>query len=177
MLGPDTTTLNGFRITSNGTEECIRRVVEASAWREKRGKLPYGEGIGLACGFYISGSALRINWNQVPQSTVHLKIDMDGGVTVHCMAAEIGQGSDTMLAQCVAEVLGLPIDWIRVFARDSDTDPIDLGSYSSRVTFMAGNAARRAAEVIREKLCAAAGRLTGRPGASFDTRQSRARAP
>jgi 4-hydroxybenzoyl-CoA reductase subunit alpha len=74
---------------------------------------------------------------------------MDGGVSVHCMAAEIGQGSDTMLAQCVAEVLGLPIEWIRVFARDSDTDPIDLGSYSSRVTFMAGNAARRAAEVIR----------------------------
>jgi 4-hydroxybenzoyl-CoA reductase subunit alpha len=169
MLGADTTTLDGFRITSNGTEECIRRAMEASRWKEKRGRLPYGEGIGIACGFYISGSALRINWNQIPQSTVHLKIDMDGGVALHCMAAEIGQGSDTMLAQCVAEVLGLPVDWIRVFARDSDTDPIDLGSYSSRVTFMAGNAARRAAEVIRGKLCAAASRLTGYPAESFDT--------
>jgi 4-hydroxybenzoyl-CoA reductase alpha subunit len=169
LLGSNTTTLNGFRITSNGTEECIRRVVEASGWKDKRGKLPYGEGIGIACGFYISGSALRINWNKVPQSTAHLKIDMDGGVSVHCMAAEIGQGSDTMLAQCVAEVLGLPIEWIRVFARDSDTDPIDLGSYSSRVTFMAGNAARRAAEVIREKLCRAAGRLTGYAAEGFDT--------
>ena len=170
MLGPNTTTLNGFRITSNGTEECIRRVMEASGWKEKRGRLPYGEGIGIACGFYISGSALRINWNQIPQSTAHLKIDMDGGVSVHCMAAEIGQGSDTMLAQCVAEVLGIPVDWIRVFSRDSDTDPIDLGSYSSRVTFMAGNAARRAAEVIRGKLCAAAGRLTGYAAEGFDTR-------
>ncbi len=170
MLGPNTTTLNGFRITSNGTEECIRRAMAASRWHEKRGKLPYGEGIGIACGFYISGSALRINWNQVPQSTVHLKIDMDGGVTVHSLAAEIGQGSDTMLAQCVAEVLGLPIDWIRVLSRDSDTAPIDLGSYSSRVTFMAGNAAQRAADVIREKLCAAAGRLTGLSAEGFDTR-------
>ena len=170
LLGSNTTTLNGFRITSNGTEECIRRVVEASAWREKRGRLGFGEGIGIACGFYISGSALRINWNQIPQSTVHLKIDMDGGVTVHSLAAEIGQGSDTMLAQCVAEVLGLPVAWIRVLARDTDTAPVDLGSYSSRVTFMAGNAARRAAEVIREKLCTAASRLTGYPAEGFDTR-------
>ncbi|NNE44738.1 MAG: molybdopterin-dependent oxidoreductase, partial [Gemmatimonadetes bacterium] len=137
---------------------------------DKRGKLPYGEGIGIACGFYISGSALRINWNKLPQSTAHLKIDMDGGVTVHCLAAEIGQGSDTMLAQCVAEVLGIPIDWVRVFARDTDTDAIDLGSYSSRVTFMAGTAARKAAEVIREKLCAAAARLTGKDAKGFDTR-------
>jgi len=171
MLGPNTTTLNGFRITSNGTEECIRRSVEASGWREKRGKLPYGEGIGLACGFYISGSALRINWNRVPQSTVHLKIDMDGGVTLHCLAAEIGQGSDTMMAQCVAEVLGIPIDWIRVFSKDTDTDPIDLGSYSSRVTFMAGTAARLAADQIRKELCEAAARLTGKEAAGFDTRE------
>ena len=170
LLSANTTTINGFRITSNGTQECILRAVEASGWREKRGRLPEGEGIGIACGFYISGSALRINWNQVPQSTVHLKIDMDGGVTLHCLAAEIGQGSDTMMAQCVAEVLGIPIDWIRVFSRDSDTDPIDLGSYSSRVTFMAGTAARRAAEQVRTELCAAASRLTGYPVEGFDTR-------
>ena len=169
-FGENRILLNGFRITSNGTEECIRKVVEASGWKDKRGKLPYGEGIGLACGFYISGSALRINWNTVPQSTVHLKIDMDGGIALHCMAAEIGQGSDTMMAQCVAEVLGLPIEWIHVFARDSDTDPIDLGSYSSRVTFMAGTAARKAAEVIREKLCKAAARLTEKDAEGFDTR-------
>jgi 4-hydroxybenzoyl-CoA reductase subunit alpha len=170
LLPSHTTTLNGFRITSNGTRECIERAVEASGWREKRGRLPEGEGIGIACGFYISGSALRINWNKVPQSTVHLKIDSDGGVTVHSLAAEIGQGSDTMLAQCVAEVLGIPIDWIRVFSKDTDTDPIDLGSYSSRVTFMAGTAARRAAEQVRAELCEAAGRLTGYPTEGFDTR-------
>lgn len=167
LLPGNTKTLNEFRITSNGTREGLEKVREASGWDGKHGKLPYGRGIGVACGFYISGSALPIHWTKVPQSTVHLKIDMDGGITVHCLAAEIGQGSDTMLAQCVAEPLGVGLDRIRIFSQDTDTDPIDLGSYSSRVTFMAGNAARRAAEDIRKELIQAAARLTGHPPEGF----------
>ncbi|MBV8062141.1 MAG: molybdopterin-dependent oxidoreductase, partial [Nevskia sp.] len=152
---------NGFRITSNGFKECIERVRAASDWDRQFRRLPPGEGIGLGCGFYISGSALPIHRSRLPQSTVHIKIDMDGGVTVHSGAAEIGQGSDTVLALCVAEVLGVRLERIRVFSQDSDLAPIDLGSYSSRVTFMAGNAARRAALAIRRQLVAAAARLTG----------------
>lgn len=167
LLPENTETINGFRITSNGTRECIERARQRSEWDTKFGKLPHGEGIGVACGFYISGSAHRIHFNELPQSTVHIKIDMDGGITVHCMAAEIGQGSDTMLAQCVAEPLGVKLDRIRVFSGDSDTDPIDLGSYSSRVTFMAGNAAVEAAEKVREKLVDAAARKTGYPAKGF----------
>jgi 4-hydroxybenzoyl-CoA reductase subunit alpha len=170
LLPENTKTVNEFRITSNGTRECIERVRAASDWDRRRGRLEYGRGLGLACGFYISGSALPIHWNKLPQSTVHLKIDMDGGITIHSLAAEIGQGSDTMLAQCVAEVLGVDLSWIRVRSRDSDTAPVDLGSYSSRVTFMAGNAARKAAEKIRGKLVQAAARLTGYPAEGFDTR-------
>ncbi len=167
LLPPFTKTLNEFRITSNGTRECLERVRAASDWDSTFRRLPYGEGIGIACGFYISGSALPIHWTTLPQSTVHLKIDMDGGITVHSLAAEIGQGSDTMLAQCVAEPLGVKLDRIRIYARDSDLAPIDLGSYSSRVTFMAGNAARKAAEEIRAQLVAAAARLTGYPAEGF----------
>lgn len=167
LLSANTETVNGFRITSNGTRECIDRARQRSGWDKKHGKLPYGEGVGVACGFYISGSAHRIYFNELPQSTVHLKIDMDGGITVHCMAAEIGQGSDTMLAQCVAEPLGVNLDRIRIFSADSDTDPIDLGSYSSRVTFMAGNAAIQAADKIRGKLANAAAKLTGQPPQGF----------
>lgn len=167
LLPENTETINGFRITSNGTEECIRRARQRSEWDKKFGRLPYGEGIGVACGFYISGSAHRIHFNELPQSTVHLKIDMDGGITVHCMAAEIGQGSDTMLAQCVAEPLGVKLDRVRIFSADSDTDPVDLGSYSSRVTFMAGNAAVQAAEKIRTKLVEAASKITGYPAQGF----------
>ncbi|NIR51243.1 molybdopterin-dependent oxidoreductase [candidate division KSB1 bacterium] len=167
LLPENTETINGFRITSNGTRECIERARERSEWDKKFRKLPFGEGIGVACGFYISGSAHRIHFNELPQSTVHLKIDMDGGITVHCMAAEIGQGSDTMLAQCVAEPLGLPLNRIRIFSMDSDTDPVDLGSYSSRVTFMAGNAAIQAAEKVRKKLVDAAHQITGYPPQGF----------
>lgn len=167
LLSENTETINGFRITSNGTRQCIERARERSEWDKKHGRLPYGEGIGVACGFYISGSAHRIHFNELPQSTAHIKIDMDGGITVHCMAAEIGQGSDTMLAQCVAEPLGVGLDRIRIHSSDSDTDPIDLGSYSSRVTFMAGNAAIQAAEKIREKLVKAASRKTGYPAQGF----------
>ncbi len=162
-----TKTINEFRITTNGVVECIERATEAAGWKDKFGKLPHGHGIGMACGFYISGSALPIHWDGIPQSTVHLKIDIDGGVTIHSLAAEIGQGSDTMLAQIVADVLGLPIHYCRVFSEDTDTAPLDLGSYSSRVTFMAGNAARMAAENMRKLLVAAAADLTGYPSEHF----------
>ncbi len=173
LLPPMTRTVNEFRITSNGTQECLERVREASGWAAQHGRLPFGEGIGVACGFYISGSALPIHWNKTPQSTVHLKIDSDGGITVHSLAAEIGQGSDTMLAQCVAEPLGVSLDRIRIRSQDSDTAPIDLGSYSSRVTFMAGNAARRAAEQVRDDLVRAAATLTGYQPEGFVLRDER----
>ncbi len=173
-LPPFCETVNKFRITSNGIKECLERARDRSGWLAKFRKLPYGRGIGVACGFYISGSALPIHWEKMPQSTVHLKVDFDGGVTVHSLAAEIGQGSDTMLAQCVAEVLGLPISRIRVRSDDSDLAPVDLGSYSSRVTFMAGNAARRAAEELRGQIVRAAARLTGEPWEGFVLEDERA---
>jgi 4-hydroxybenzoyl-CoA reductase subunit alpha len=162
------TPFHKFRITSNGIREGLAEAMKRSDWKNKWGKLPYGHGIGVGCAWYISGSALPIHWNKLPQSTVHLKIDMDGGVTVHSLAAEIGQGSDTMLAQCVAEVLGCDMDRVHVKSQTTDTAPIDLGSYSSRVTFMAGNAARAAAEEIRHKLTDAAAKLTGQRGQYFD---------
>jgi 4-hydroxybenzoyl-CoA reductase alpha subunit len=174
LLPPMTKTINEFRITSNGTREALETVRRASEWDALHGKLPYGEGLGVACGFYISGSALPIHWTKTPQSTVHIKIDSDGGITVHSLAAEIGQGSDTMLAQCVAEPLGVGLDRIRIFSSDSDTAPIDLGSYSSRVTFMAGNAARRAGEEIRKELLLAASTLTGYPAEEFILKDGKA---
>ena len=143
LLPPHSATITGFRVTSIGMRECLERVKQESGWKEKFRKMPLGKGIGIGCGFFISGSGLPIHWdpNKFPHATVHFKIDMDGGVTVHTGAADIGQGSDTVVAQSVAEVLGLPLDMIRVRSRESDTSPVDLGSYSSRVTFMNANAA------------------------------------
>jgi len=165
LLPPHSATITGFRVTSIGMRECLERVREASGWDEKFRKLPDGHGIGVGCGFFISGSGLPIHWdpNKFPHATVHLKVDMDGGVTVHTGAAEIGQGSDTVIAQSVAEVLGLPLEMIRIRSNETDTAPVDLGSYSSRVTFMNANAAITAAMDIRQKLLDAAAEVTGAP--------------
>jgi CO/xanthine dehydrogenase Mo-binding subunit len=152
FLGPNTTTVGQYRITSNAVKECLERVMEQSKWQENYGKLPQGRGFGVACGFFISGSALPIHWNEYPQSVVHLKVDMDGRVLITSGASDIGQGSDTMLAIIVAEVLGLSMDNIAIVSADTLLTPIDLGSYSSRVTFMAGNAAKMAAEKLKDKI-------------------------
>jgi 4-hydroxybenzoyl-CoA reductase alpha subunit len=149
-------TANFLRVGSMGLGPCIDKVVEASGWKSRRGRLPYGRGLGLACSSYICGAGLPIYWNSMPQSGVQLKLDRGGGVTVFCGSTEIGQGSDTILAAIVAEVLGIDLADLRVVTGDTDLTPVDLGSYSSRVTLMTGNAALQAAERAREMLAAAA---------------------
>jgi 4-hydroxybenzoyl-CoA reductase subunit alpha len=155
FLDENTLTVGEYRITSNGSVESLKKVMEVSDWKNKYRQLPDGQGIGVACGFFISGSALPIHWNEYPQSVVHLKVDMDGRVLITSGASDIGQGSDTMLAIVVAEVLGLSMENIFVIAADTTLTPIDLGSYSSRVTFMAGNAAKMAAENLKDKILSA----------------------
>lgn len=163
LLPPHSRTISGFRITSNGMREALEKVREGSDWDNKFRQLPLGKGIGIGCGFFISGSGLPIHWdpNRFPHATVHMQVDMDGGVTVHTGAADIGQGSTTAVAQVVSEVLGLPLAMIHVRSHESDTSPVDLGSYSSRVTFMNANAAIRAALEIREQLLNAAWEILG----------------
>ncbi len=163
LLPPHSRTITGFRITSNGMRQALQEVRKQSGWDSKFRQLPLGKGIGVGCGFFISGSGLPIHWdpNKFPHATVHIQVDMDGGVTVHTGAADIGQGSTTAVAQVVSEVLGLPISMIHVRSHESDTSPVDLGSYSSRVTFMNANAAIRAAMEIRDQLLKAAWDILG----------------
>ncbi|HET7248930.1 MAG TPA: molybdopterin cofactor-binding domain-containing protein [Gemmatimonadales bacterium] len=146
----DSLTANYLRVGSMGLGECIRKVTAGSGWRDKFKRLPLGRGVGLACSSYLSGAGLPIYWNHMPHSGVQLKCDRSGGVTVFCGSTDIGQGSDSILAYITAEVLGIdPFD-IRIVTADTDLTPVDLGSYSSRVTLMSGNAALQAAERARE---------------------------
>ena len=115
-------------------------------------------GLGMACSHYVSGSAKPVHWSGEPHAVVILKLDFDGGITILTGAADIGQGSSTLLTQVVAEVLLLPMARIRVVATDSALTPKDNGSYSSRVSFMVGNAALRAAEALKRVLVEAAAR-------------------
>ncbi|HEY7112351.1 MAG TPA: molybdopterin cofactor-binding domain-containing protein, partial [Thermoanaerobaculia bacterium] len=160
---PDSLTANFLRVGSIGLGACIDKVVAASGWKKRRGRMPHGRGLGLACSSYLCGAGLPIYWNKMPQSGVQLKLDRGGGVTVFCGSTDIGQGSDTILAAIVAEVLGIdPFD-IRVVTGDTDLTPVDLGSYSSRVTLMTGNAAIQAAERARDMLVTAAAAEIGVP--------------
>ena len=156
LLKPPTVTVNGLRVLSYGLPECIDQVITRSGWAERKDKMPKGRGLGVACSHYVSGAANSIIRSDMPHSTVNIKIDRDGGVVVYTGASEIGQGSDTMTAQVVAEVLGCDLARVRVIAADTDLTPIDLGSYSSRVTFMSGNAALRAAQDVKKNIVSAA---------------------
>ncbi len=150
LVKPGAVTANWLRIGSVALGRCIEAVVEGSGFRQRRGHLPPGRGLGLACGAYLSGAGLPIYWNHLPHSGVQIKLDRSGGVAVFCGATEIGQGSDTVLAAVVAEILGIDLQDIRLCVADTDLTPVDLGSYSSRVTMMMGHAARQAAERARD---------------------------
>jgi 4-hydroxybenzoyl-CoA reductase subunit alpha len=157
----DTLTANYLRVGTIGLAECIRAVTASSGWAAKFRALPPGQGVGLACSSYLSGAGLPINWNDLPHSGVQLKLDRSGLVTAFSGATEIGQGSDDVLAALVADVLGLDTYDIRVVTGDTDLTPVDLGSYSSRVTLMMGQAAVQAAERARQVVADAVGRRLG----------------
>lgn len=151
FVKPFSRAVNWLRITSCGLEECTEKVVSASGIHARRARRKPGHGMGFAISSYMSGAGTAIYWNGMPHSEVQIKVDRTG-VTVFCGAMDIGQGSDSVLAQIVAEELGIQAREIRLVTADTDTTPIDLGSYSSRVTFMAGNAAVEAGRRMRALL-------------------------
>jgi 4-hydroxybenzoyl-CoA reductase alpha subunit len=177
LLPPDSITANYLKVGSIGLGECIQAVVDGSGWRDRFQSLPHGRGLGLACGSYLTGAGLPIHWNHLPQSAVQLKLDRTGTVAAYCGEAEIGQGSDSVLAACVAEVLGIGLDDVLLCVGDTGLTPVDLGSYSSRVTLMVGRAAIQAAERARDRLAEAvaekldvpADRLVFAEGRVFDS--------
>lgn len=170
LLKTPTRTVNGLRVQSYGLPQCIEQVVKRSDWRERKGQLERGRGLGLACSHYVSGASNPILRSDMPQSTVHIKVNRSGSVVVFTGAAEIGQGSDTVIAQIVAETLSCSLDRVRVVSGDTVLAPLDLGSYSSRVTLMTGNAAKNAAMEIRNLIAAGAAVCIGCKPDEIDTR-------
>jgi CO/xanthine dehydrogenase Mo-binding subunit len=170
FVKPMTRTVNWLRVTSCGLEECTERVMKASGF-QRRERKP-GHGMGFAISSYLSGAGTAIYWNDMPHSEVQIKVDR-GGVTVYCGAMDIGQGSDAVLAAVVAEELGLQPKDVRLVTADTDTTPIDLGSYSSRVTFMAGNAAVEAGRKMRTMLVEAAAAKMGRDASDVNVGEGR----
>jgi len=158
LVHAPTRTMNDLMVNSYGLPECLHAVEQASGWRERIGKLPRGKGLGMACSHYVSGAAKPIHWTGEPHAAINLKLDFDGSITAFTGAADIGQGSSTMVAIAVAETLDVALDRVRVVAGDSAITPKDNGAYSSRITFMVGNAAIDAAKNLRKILIEAAAR-------------------
>ncbi|MDP9349275.1 MAG: xanthine dehydrogenase family protein molybdopterin-binding subunit [Gemmatimonadota bacterium] len=163
FMGSFRRTVNELRITSNGFLECLDAVERASGWKGKFRQLGYGRGVGVAGSCYISGTNYPIYPNRMPQSAVQLQVDRSGRVAVFSGASDIGQGSTSLVAYIVCEELGVPLDYVRVLPSDTDFTPVDLGSYSSRVTFMLGNACVDAARRLKALVQDAVGAEWGVP--------------
>ncbi len=154
-------TINELNVSSFGMKECIEAVRNGSQWNKKKGKLPKGKGIGMACGFFVSGAGYPIYRSDTYHSTVVIKVSEDGGiVNVLTGSAEIGQGSDTALAMIAAETLGIPLESVRVISGDTDLS-VDLGAYSSRQTLMTGHATKEAGESVRLQIAEVLAQIMG----------------
>ncbi|UCC45457.1 MAG: molybdopterin-dependent oxidoreductase, partial [Candidatus Zixiibacteriota bacterium] len=166
------TTCNELFVSSFGMREALEAVRDSAAWKKKRsagGKTRRdGKGIGAACGFFVSGAGYPIYRSRTYHCTVVTKVDeVGGGVTVSSGAADIGQGSDTVLAMITAEELGLPLSDVRVASGDSSLS-VDLGAYSSRTTLMTGHACREAAQDVKRQILEAIATKLGQPPESLD---------
>jgi 4-hydroxybenzoyl-CoA reductase subunit alpha len=164
-MQPDSKTVNELDVGSCEFEACLKAVRERSGWDAKRGKLPPGRGIGIGCGGFVSGAGYPIYRSKFPHSNAVIRVSEDGAATTLFIGeADIGQGSNTVLAQIAAEAMGVDYARMRIVTADTERTPLGLGTYSSRVTLMGGNACREAGdEVKRQVLVAAAAALGATP--------------
>jgi xanthine dehydrogenase molybdenum-binding subunit len=143
---PNSETPQKFRITTCGMDECLKTAAERVEFTKE--KAPY-EGVGIAAMFHVGGGG------RVYKSDgcgVIARLDDFGRLSLITGATEIGTGSDTAMAMIAAEELGIPVENVRVINNDTEIGPWDVGIHASRMTFIGGNAALRAAREIKEKL-------------------------
>ncbi|MCO1603400.1 4-hydroxybenzoyl-CoA reductase subunit alpha [Desulfosporosinus nitroreducens] len=168
---PNTVTINDFGINSCELTACLEKAADISGWREKKGNLPKGRGIGIATGSFVSGAGYPIYRNDLPQSAAMIKVHEDGtAATLYTGAVDIGQGSDTALCQMAAEAMGYRYENMKIIAADTETTPHDFGAYSSRQTLMSGSACKQAGEEIKKQILDIASTIMSLPPDDLDCR-------
>ena len=142
------------KVMTSGIEECVaqgRREIEwhrrdDPAWTAPADRPHIRRGLGFA--FCMHGTAIPF----LDMGGCSIKLNDDGSFNMLVGATDLGTGADTVLGQIAAEVLGVPLDDIKVYSSDTDMTPFDTGAYASSTTFISGTAAMRAAEVVRKRL-------------------------
>ncbi len=168
---PNSRTVNDLEVGSCELKACLEQVRERSGWDEKKGKLPFGKGIGVGCGGFVSGAGYPIYRSKFPHSNATIKVSEDGHTCIlYTGETDIGQGSATVLSQIAAETLGITFDRIKVVYADTDATPLGFGSYSSRVTLMGGNACKMAGEEVRQQMLAVASQMLEVPVEGMEIR-------
>ena len=168
-MEPETRTCNDLDIHSCEFKACLEKVRTRSGWDDKKGKLPPGRGIGIGCGGFVSGAGYPIYRSQFPHSNAMIKVEEDGSKAVLFTGeADIGQGSNTVLAQMAAEAMGITLDRMNVVSADSDITPLGFGAYSSRVTLMGGNASKMAGEEVKQQVLTVASAILDAPVEDLD---------
>jgi CO/xanthine dehydrogenase Mo-binding subunit len=173
---PGEVTPQGMHFKSCGFKDCLTVAAERSDYQSKRRANearrndgnPIKRGVGMASMLHVGGGAKIYPSDGC--GTI-LKIDDFARVTLLTGASEIGQGSETVLAQLVCEELGLPLSSVNVINNDTDVTPWDVGVHASRTTFIAGNSAIGAARKAKDKILAAAAQKFGQPAEALDTRE------
>lgn len=171
---PGTVTVNGFKVDSYALREALEKVREISGWRQKKGKLPKGRGIGVGCGGFVSGAGYPIYRTDLPHAAAIIRVNDDGtSATLYTGAVDIGQGSDTVLCQVAAEAMGYRYEKMKIVAADTDLATHDFGAYASRQTLMAGWAVKKAGEEIKRKILDTAAELLKVAPEELDCREGR----
>lgn len=152
IVEPGYETISNCQITSCGLRECLIRAADATGWRQKR-RRPGRRGIGMAS-MQHAGGGIKIFFGNINcnYSSAAMKMNEDGSVNLMTGSSDIGQGSDTVLAQIAAEELGIRFEDIRVTTADTDLTPMCLGTYGDRVTFVGGRAVQSAARDVKKQL-------------------------
>ena len=170
---PNTVTPNDFAVNSCELTECIEKAKEISGWKQKKGQLPKGKGIGIAVGSFVSGAGYPIYRTNLPQASAIIKVHEDGSAaTLYTMATDIGQGTDTVLCQMAAEAMGFRYENMKIVSADTETTPHDFGAYASRQTLMSGSAVKQAGEEVKRQLLEVAAEMMGTEVGDLDCRDS-----
>ncbi len=142
-------------------KKTLQTAADNCDFENKYGKLPFGEGVGISGGYYISGTSYTLYLSYKPHTVANVKIEGENNVVLYCGATDIGQGADMVMAQMAAETLGVRSEDVKVVSRDTETATFDLGTFASRVTYATGWAIRRACEAANQLLFPVAAAIMG----------------